>query len=58
MLFYFVYMWRTLPPVELLTVFWDIIFLWEQFFYSLMEQSLYYYLNAVNIRILSLNFLS
>ena len=26
-LFYFVYMWRTLPPFQLQTVFWDLIFL-------------------------------
>ena len=27
---YFVYMWRTLPPFQLLTVLRDLIFLWEQ----------------------------
>ena len=37
-LIYFVYMWRTLPPFQLPTVFWDLVFLWEQLVYSLMEK--------------------
>ena len=30
----FVYMWRTLPPFWLQTVFSDLVFLWEQLVYS------------------------
>ena len=53
-LFYFVYMWRTLPPSQLQTVLWVLIFLWEQLVYS----HGYFCVNIVNINILSLNFLS
>ena len=51
-LFYFVYMWRTLPPFWLQIVFWGPYFLWEKLVYSLMEilifLSLYYHLMCLN----------
>ena len=37
-LLYFGYMWRTLPPFYLQTVFGDFIFLSEQLVYSVMEK--------------------
>ena len=50
MLSYVVYMWWTLPSLELQTVFLDQIF----FIYG--EKSLHYYLiNVVNIKILNLD---
>ena len=36
--FFFVYMWRTLPPFQRQTVRWDLIFLWEQLVYSVIGE--------------------
>ena len=58
-LFHFVYMWRTLPFPSFKQCSGDLILLWEQLVYSVMENSLYYYLSdIVNIKIQSLNFFS
>ena len=54
MLFYFVYMWLTLPPFQLQAVVWELIFLWEQLVYSVMKKiytflsSYFYLINIVN----------
>ena len=45
-------------PCHLQTVFWDLIFLWEQLVYSVYKMFLIDLINIVNIKILSSNFFS
>ena len=51
------FLWRNVNKLR--TVFCDLIFLWEEPLYSLVEKSQnHYFINIVNIKILSWNFLS
>ena len=44
--------WRTLPSLYLQTVFWDLIFLWEQLAYSLMKKKSYFWVCIITSLIL------
>ena len=50
MLFYFLFMWRTLPSFQLQTVFWDPILLREHVVYLVME-----YINIPEFVLLPVN---
>ena len=58
MLFYFVYMWRTLPPFQLRTVFWGPCFpLRTASLFTYGTWALFYcFTDIVNVQILSLKF--
>ena len=48
---FILFIWRTLPTFYLQIVFCDLIFLWEQLAYSLMEKNTYFWVCSINLSI-------